>query len=846
MAKYQPQEFEKKWREIWKKEGMNKFRIQNSEFKTDKKFYTLVELPYTSGDLHIGHWFAFTPPDVLSRYKSMNGYDVFFPIGYDAFGLPAENAAIKRKIHPKDWTMKNIENMTKQFQTMGTMLNNWDDVVVTCLPEYYRWNQWIFLKMYEKGLAYRGKALSNWCEFDQTVLANENVEEGKCWRCGNQVVQKEVEQWFLRITKYADRLEWPNEPKVDWPKQVRVGQNNWIGRKTGINMDYPVKDNNEIITCFTTAPVNFGMTFIALSPNHPIVKKILNGKVKVPAGKKEEVERYAKTALAKTEQQRLVDATDRSGVFTGLYATNRIAGWDVPIWVSDFVIGEVGTGAVQGCPGHDYRDFEFAKKFDLPIIRVVVGPDGDKSKIERPEQIIIKGMKGKMVNSKFLDGLEFSEGLQKTMDYAEKKDWGKRVNSYHLRDWSISRQRYWGTPVPIIHCKDCGIVVIAEKDLPVELPYEVDFTPKGKPPLATNEKWLNVKCPKCGKDAKRDAETLDTFFDSAWYWFRYISPHYNDGPFNTYEVKGLTPVDVYFGGAEHTLGHTLYARFFTKFFKDIGLVDYEEFASKRIQHGIVLGPDGNRMSKSKGNVINPDDIVAEYGTDTVRLYLCFMMPYDATGPWSDTTIAGVHRFLTRVWKMFQRYQTYAVGSEKSITSEVLHKKSSTFTSEVEDKQLVAKLQKTIKKVTNDIEKLKLNTAIAAMMEFLNDWEATSTTASVVRGLSREHVKKFLQILAPFAPFMTEEIWREVFGEKNSIHLSQWPKVEGEIVDEETVIPVQVNGKLRATIKVKTQKSKVKEYVEKEALKQEKVTRYLEKQKYKAIYIEGKILNFVTN
>ena len=422
--KYQPNQFEKKWQEKWKKEKINnfKFPIPNSQKKSKtqnrKQYYILAELPYTSGDLHIGHWFNFTPPDVLARYKRMTGHDVFFPMGYDAFGLPAENAAIKRGIHPGDWTMKNMENMTSQFGTMGTMHNNWDDIVVTCLPDYYRWNQWIFLKMYERGLAYRGKALSNWCEKDQTVLANENVENGKCWRCGSEIVQKEVEQWFLKITDYADRLEWPKKPTVDWPMSVRVGQNNWIGKKVGINMDYPVKNSKEIITCFTTAPVNFGMTFIVLAPEHPLVKKIMQGEIKVDPKIMKEVKDYFENTQKKTEMDRLKEGQVKTGVFTGLYATNRIAGWDVPIWISDFVIGHVGTGAVQGCPGHDYKDFEFAKKFGLPIIRVVVGPNGDMSEIDKPEKIVVKGMQGKMVNSKFLNGLDFAEGLEKTMDYA--------------------------------------------------------------------------------------------------------------------------------------------------------------------------------------------------------------------------------------------------------------------------------------------------------------------------------------------------------------------------------------------------------------------------------------------
>ena len=835
LSKYQPQQFEKKWAEEWKKAGVYKINkvIESIKSEEKPKFYTLVELPYTSGDLHIGHWFTLTHPDVLSRFKRMNGYNVFFPMGYDAFGLPAENAAIKRKTHPKDWTMKNIETMTKQFQQMGTMID-WDWMTITCQPEYYRWNQWIFLKLYEKGLAFRRKALSNWCPSCQTVIANENIENGKCWRCGETVVQKEVEQWFLKITDYAEQLIWPSsaeasegkpdKPKIDWPKSVKVGQNNWIGKKTGINMDYPVKGSKETITCFTTAPVNFGMTFIVVAPEHKIVKKIINGEIKIDPKCKKEVEEYYKKAQEKTEMDRLTEGKEKTGVFTGLYATNRIAGWDVPVWVADFAIGHVGTGAVQGCPGHDYKDFEFAKKFNLPIIRVVTGEDGDQSEIKESRQVIIKGMKGKMVNSKFLDGLEFSEGLEKTMDYAEEKGWGKRVFSYHIRDWSISRQRYWGTPVPMIHCVGCGVVPVSEKELPVELPYEVDFTPRGMPPLATNKKWLNTKCPKCGKPAKRDPETLDTFFDSAWYWFRYLSPQYKEGPFDGERAKKLTPVDVYFGGAEHTLGHTLYARFFTKFFKSLGMVNQDEFALKRVQHGIVLGPDGNKMSKSKGNVINPDDVVAEYGSDTARLYLCFMMPYEGTGAWSTQTIAGVNRFLSRIWKIYQDYSVMV-----SLTNH--------------DKNLEIKLKKTIKKVTEDIDNIKMNTSIAAMMEFLNDWEAACTTSEVVGALSQQYAKQFLQILAPFAPFMTEEIWRNIFGEKTSIHLSSWPKVERKIIEEEIVLPVQINGKLRTTIKLQN-RNLTETTVMDMLIKDEKIQKYIGGKKYRVIYVQGKIINFI--
>ncbi|PIU36552.1 leucine--tRNA ligase, partial [Candidatus Roizmanbacteria bacterium CG07_land_8_20_14_0_80_34_15] len=490
VTKYQPQQFEKKWVLQWKKDKTNVFNPNSDK----KKFYSLVELPYTSGDLHIGHWFTFTHPDVLSRFKRMNGFNVFFPMGYDAFGLPAENAAIKRKIHPKDWTMKNIKTMTKQFQQMGTMID-WDWITITCLPEYYRWNQWIFLKLFEKGLAFRGNALSNWCPSCQTVIANENIENGKCWRCGEVVIQKEVEQWFLKITDYADELIWPEKPSVDWPKSVQVGQNNWIGKKEGINITYKIVDSEArrpkffdgkqqtaknlssslpIITCFTTRPdTNFGATFVVIAPEHEFVSKILNGELISKETNINAIKKYVATSKAKSEMDRMAEVKKKTGIFTGFYAVNDLTGKKMPIWISDFVLAGFGTGAVVGVPGHDIRDFEFAKEFGIEIIRVVVGKDGDKSKITEVKQV--QEEEGVMINSGFLDGMNIHEATKKIMDFMEEKKYGKKTISYHIRDWSISRQRYWGTPVPMIHCDDCGIVPVPEKDLPVELPYEVDF-----------------------------------------------------------------------------------------------------------------------------------------------------------------------------------------------------------------------------------------------------------------------------------------------------------------------------------------------------------------------------------
>ena len=800
MKRYFPNEIEPKWREKWDKDGLYKFH----EDAKVQKYYNLVELPYPSGDLHLGHWFAFTPPDAHARYKRMSGFNVFFPNGFDAFGLPAENAAIKRGVHPKDWTMKNIETMTKQFSTMGTMID-WSHEVVTCLPEYYRWNQWIFLKMFEKGVAYRGKALSNWCPTDQTVLANEHIESGKCWRCGTEVVQKEVEQWFLRITQYADDLIWDSENSdIDWPKMVKEGQNNWIGKSEGAEVDFLLENSKEKITVYTTRiDTIFSGTYVILAPEHPFAQNI-----KIP-----EVQDYIKAARKKTEMERKEDRI-KSGVFTGVYAINPATNEKIQVWISDFVLVSYGTGAVFA-DAHDKRDFDMAKKYNIPL-KVSIRPKDGKlwEKVQEFEECFEE--EGVLVNSEQFDGLTSAESRPKIIDWLEKKDLAKRKVNYHLRDWSISRQRYWGTPVPIIHCEKDGLVPVPEKDLPVELPYNVDYTPQGKPPLATDEEWLNVKCPKCLGPAKRDAETLDTFFDSAWYYYRYVSPDFKDDPFDMEKVKQLMPVDVYFGGSEHTLGHTLYARFFTKFFKDLGLVEFDEFAKKRIQHGVILGPDGNRMSKSKGNVVNPDDVVKEYGADTVRLYLCFMMPYEATAPWSTGAISGIYRFLKRVWELSEKVGDLELSKED-----------------------LNSMHKTIKKVGEDLNTFQYNTAVAALMTWLNFLSAKEKIA-------KKEYETLLKLLAPFAPFITEELWQTINPSAKSIHLEEWPLYQSEnLVEDEVPIVVQINGKLRDTIRVEIAKIKTQVEVEELAKKSEKVANYLHGQAIrKVIYVEGRLINFV--
>lgn len=808
MQKYQPQIVEKEWMERW---------TENDIYSTDlgdsaKKYYVLAEFAYPSGDLHIGHIFTWTGADVFARFKRMQGYNVFFPNGFDAFGLPAENAAIKRGVHPKDWTYANIESMKQQFRMMGGSFS-FKNEVITCDPSFYKWNQWLFVKMFEKGLAYKGKAWSNWCNSCQTVLANEGVENGNCWRCGNPVVQKEIAQWFFRITDYADRLIWDENrasQELDWPKPVREGQNNWIGRSEGMEIEFKIKDSDEKVTVYTVYPETiFGVTYLVVAPEHPLVEKLTSSEQQAA------VEEYVKKAKQKTEEERKIGEKDKTGVFTGSYIINPVNGREVPVWVADYVIGSYGTGAVMGVPGSDHRDFEFAKKYDLPIIRVIGQDESDQSPIETSQQVLEEGV---LINSDQFDGLSTPlPARDKVKDWLEEKGWGKRKKQYHLRDWSVSRQRYWGTPVPIINCDKCGVVPVPEADLPVLLPYEVDFTPKGKPPLATDEAWLHVKCPSCGGAAMREAETMDTFVDSSWYFFRYLDPQNSEVIFDQKIAKEWLPVDIYFGGAEHTLGHTLYARFITKVIHDLGLIEMDEFARKRVNHGIILGPDGAKMSKSKGNVVNPDTEIKEYGADTVRTFLCFLMPYDGVSAWIPERINGVYRFIQRIWGLYDKV-------DESVKI---------------DPESVFMMNKIIKEVTEELEQTKFNTAVAKLMEWLNHLSAKNQVSAL-------EYTNMLKMLSPFAPFVSEELYQKMHQTESfeSIHLSAWPMADENALRQETVmVPVQINGKLRANIEVKSDadESSIKELIANHPL----LDKYLKDQEIKKlIYVPGKIVSIV--
>jgi len=809
---------EKKWQAKWKKEKT--YKVINKEAK---KYYLLVELAYTSGDLHMGHWFAWTAPDAYARFKRMSGNNVLFPVGgFDAFGLPAENAAIRKGIHPKDWTYKNIKAMRSQFATMGPSFD-WDKEVITSDLDYYRWTQWLFLKLYQEGLAYKDKVWSNWCGQCKTVLANEHVIDGCCWRHPETpVVQKQVPQWLFAITKYADRLIWPEKPEVDWPKEAREAQNHWIGKSEGIEIKFRVEANPSEIMVFTTRPDTiFGAMFLVLAPEHPLALKLAKSQ------HKEEVKKYIEESRKKLERERLEEARQKTGVFTGAYALNPLSQERIPVFIADFVLTGYGTGAIMGVPGHDKRDWEFAKTNNLPIRQVITGGDVEKSAYEE---------EGRLVNSEDFNGLTSEEAREKISKYIEGNQLGRRSTQYHLRDWTISRQRYWGAPIPIIYCDNCGTVPVPEKDLPVPLPEKVDYTPTGKPPLATAEGWVKVKCPKCGRDAKRDTETMDTYVDSSWYFLRYPAPDYKEGPFDTKTVGKWFPLEVYFGGPEHILGHTLYARFITKVLNELGYLPFDEFARVRRHHGVILGPDGARMSKSRGNVVNPDEEVRKFGADAVRLYIAFLGPHEKGGAWNREAVEGTRRFLNRVWVLVNDHKDFVLEDKKDA------------------REILTFQHKTVQRVTQDLEKMQFNTAIARIMEFVNLlYDKVATKPPKAKRKIRcaewdEALKTLCLLLAPFTPHLTEEIWVNVLRQKFSVHRAAWPTYREELLKtEEVTIPVQVDGRLRGQITVASDLSSSQDEVERRAQADKNVSKWISGKKVKKVFFApGRLINLVTS
>ncbi len=814
--KYNPQEIEKKWQQRWEEDKL----YEVSEDDSRPKWYALTMFPYTSGDLHIGHWYATAPSDVHARFKRLQGYNVLHPMGFDAFGLPAENAAIKRGIHPFTWTMQNVDNMRRQLKSIGAIYD-WSREVVTCLPEYYKWTQWFFLKLYEAGLAYRGKAPVNWCPRCQTVLANEQVVgEGFCERCGAAVSRRDLEQWFFRITKYADELMEHNN--IDWPERIKVMQKNWVGKSQGteisFTLDSPSVKEKEI-RVFTTRPdTTFGVTFMVLAPEHPLVAALTS------PDKKAEVEGYIAQSRRRTEIERLSTEKEKDGVFIGAYVINRLNGEKVPIWIADYVLLSYGTGAVMAVPAHDERDFTFAKKYNLPI-RVVIAPPGWSG--EELEAAFTEP--GTMVNSAQFNGLPSQQGIEAISSFLEEQGWGRRATTYRLRDWLISRQRYWGAPIPMVYCKQCGIVPIPEKDLPVLLPEDAEFKPTGESPLKYHEQFVNTACPQCSAPAKRETDTMDTFMCSSWYFLRYTSPNYDKAAFDTDKVKYWLPVDLYTGGAEHAVMHLLYSRFFIKAARDMGLIDFDEPFSRLFNQGIIIA-DKQKMSKSRGNVITPDAYVAEVGADTIRAYLMFVAPWEQGGEWNDSGISGISRWLNRVWNL--ALDSY---SQDEKTGPDVRQKA--------ERELSRITHQTIKKVTDDLERLHFNTMIAALMEFANHLVRAKETGAVAPSDWAESIDILLRLLAPTAPHLAEELWQKTRREY-SIHNQSWPQWDEALArDEEITLVVQVNGKLRDRI---TAPASITEADARQlALERERVKPHLDGKKIiNIIYVPGRLVNFV--
>ncbi len=812
VVKYNPREIEKKWQPKWAEDRL----YEVSEDKTKPKWYALTMFPYTSGDLHIGHWYAEAPADVHARFKRMQGYNVLHPMGFDAFGLPAENAAISRGIHPFTWTMQNIDNMRRQLKSIGAIYD-WNREVITCLPDYYKWTQWLFLKLYQAGLAYRSKAPVNWCSKCQTVLANEQVVDGFCERCGAVISRRDLAQWFFRITKYADELM--EHSGIDWPERIKTMQRNWVGKSTGteiyFTLDHPGVDEKEI-RVFTTRPDTiFGVTFMVLAPEHPLVAVLT-----LPE-KKSEVEDYIARSRQQTEIERLSTEKGKDGVFTGAYVVNRLNGDRVPIWIADYVLLSYGTGAVMAVPAHDERDFAFAKKYNLPI-RVVIAPPGWQGE-ELAEAYTEPGT---MVNSGQFNGLPSQQGIGAVSDFLEEMGYGRRTITYRIRDWLISRQRYWGVPIPMIYCSNCGIVPVPEEDLPVLLPEDAEFKPTGESPLKYCEQFVNTTCPQCSAPAKRETDTMDTFMCSSWYFLRYASPHCDTAPFDPDNLKYWLPVDLYTGGAEHAVMHLLYARFFIKALRDMGLVDFDEPFSRLFNQGIIIA-EKQKMSKSRGNVITPDEYVSELGADAVRAYLMFVGPWEQGGEWDDSGISGMSRWLNRLWNLV--LGGYSCGD--SIARIKAERELSRIT------------HQTIRKVTGDMERQRFNTMIAALMEFTNYLVRVKEAGSVTPSAWEEAVKTLMLLLAPTAPHLAEELWQRT-GHDYSIHNQSWPKWDEALAkDEEITLVVQVNGKLRDRIAVPVSITEAE--ARQLAQERERVKAYLEgKEIVNIIYVPGRLVNLV--
>jgi leucyl-tRNA synthetase len=819
--KFIPQEVDRKWQARWEADGLYRTPDQSDR----PKYYFLTMYPYPSGDLHTGHWYAEAPADTKARFMRMRGYNVLFPMGFDAFGLPAENAAIRNNIHPFTWTMANIERMRNQFKSMGAMFD-WSREVITCLPEYYRWNQWFFLQFYKKGLAYRARAAVDFCPNCNTTLAREQVwgEDRRCERCGTPVEKRDLEQWFFRITEYAEELL--RFDGIDWPERVKTMQTNWIGRSEGAEIAFPLESagaspgpadapNNDEIKVFTTRPDTiYGVTFMVLAPEHPLVERLTTDE------QREAVQAYVEQARRETEIERTAADKPKTGVFTGAYCINPYSGGRVPVYVGDYVLYTYGTGAVMGVPAHDERDFVFATTYGLPIPVVIAPPDWDGSDLAEAYT-----EPGTMVNSGPFDGTPSDEGKQRVVAYGEERGFARGTVTYRMRDWLISRQRYWGTPIPMIYCPTDGIVPVPEEDLPVLLPEDSEFRPTGESPLKYDERFKNVTCPTCGGPAERETDTMDTFMDSSWYQYRYLSPHYREGPFDP-AMKGWLPVDQYTGGIEHATMHLLYFRFFTKAMRDLGLVEIDEPVTRLINQGIILGPDSQKMSKSRGNVVNPDDYVNDLGADVFRCYLMFIGPWEDGGPYRPEGIEGVSRWLNRVWHLTLEEPRFADAVDAEASRELQRRR-----------------HKTVRVVTDDLENFRFNTMLARLMEYTNYLSRVKDSGAIDPAVWSDAVETLLLLTAPAAPHITEELWERT-GRPYSIHTQSWPAFDPALAeDEQVTVVVQVNGKVRDRLSVPADATR--EQVEAMAMASEKVASQINGATVRnVVYVPGRLVNIV--
>ncbi len=808
---YRPDEIEPKWQARWEADKL--YQPERDPNKT--KHYALTMLPYPSGDLHIGHWYAMTPPDARARFKRMQGYNVFFPMGFDAFGLPAENAAIKHNIHPKTWTYANIEHMRGQLRSMGNSFD-WRSEIISADPKYYRWTQWFFEQFYNNGLAYQKMSPVDFCPNCNTTLAREQVhgDDRHCERCGTPVIRKDLKQWFFKISLYAEELL--NYKGLDWPEFIKTLQQKWIGKSQGASITFKTEAGDPI-EVFTTRPDTlWGVTFMVLSPEHPLVEKVTT------AAQLDEVRAYQEQAKRQSDIQRESVTREKTGVFTGGYAINPASDQHIPIWIADYVLMGYGTGAVMAVPAHDQRDFEFARQFNLPI-KVVIHPNGDNL-IDPDEMTAAVEAHGSMVNSGPLTGTPESESMAAAIRFAEENNFGHGTTSFRLHDWLISRQRYWGAPIPMIYCPTCGTVPVPEEQLPVLLPDDVEWLPTGESPLKLHPTWRFTTCPVCGGAAERETDTMDTFMCSSWYHLRYLSPDFAEGPFDPDQYNYWMPVDTYTGGSEHATMHLIYTRFFHKAARDCGITQGREPMLQLRNQGMVLGEDGEKMSKSRGNVINPDDLVARYGADTVRAYIIFFCRWELGGPWSSSGIEGNSRWLRRVWYMLLE------PTEGTASSEVL-------------RALRRKTHQTLKRVTYDFENFEFNTIVSSLMELLNEMGRAKNAGAFGTEEWNEAADIYLRMLAPVCPHIAEELW-ERLGKPYSVHTQTWPQVDEEAAKDEMItLIVQVNGKLRDRILVEPGISD--EDAKQLALASDAVQQSLEgRQIRKVIVVPGRLVNIV--